>query len=118
MPVRVSSTDTLEKAILSLTDPATPARYQPDANFPELLSRVRHCRGWGDGYGYFLTAEGRVDLMLDPIMNEWDYAALVPVIRGAGGVITDWQGNALSGETSAIAANPTLHRLALQVLNG
>ena len=49
-------------------------------------------RTWGDCYGYLLVAAGFADVMLDPIMNPWDIAALVPIIRGAGGVITDWQG--------------------------
>ena len=46
----------------------------------------------GCGGGYLLLATGWADLVVDPIMNPWDIAALVPVIRGAGGVITDGEG--------------------------
>ena len=49
-------------------------------------------RTWGDCYGYLLLATGHADIMCDPVMNPWDIAALIPVVRGAGGVITDWQG--------------------------
>jgi myo-inositol-1(or 4)-monophosphatase len=55
--------------------------------------------------------------MLDPIMNPWDIAALVPVIRGAGGVITDWQGRDPVKATSIVAANPSLHPQLIAALN-
>ena len=42
-------------------------------------------------------------------MNPWDIAALVPVVRGAGGVITDWQGAAADPAESTVAAGPGLH---------
>jgi len=57
--------------------------------------------------------------MLDPIMNPWDIAALVPVIRGAGGAITDWQGGEPYPAQSTIAcATPELHAAVLRTLKG
>jgi myo-inositol-1(or 4)-monophosphatase len=55
--------------------------------------------------------------MSDPIMNPWDIAALVPVIRGAGGVITDWQGREPMGAESTLAAHPKLHAEVVKLLN-
>ena len=56
--------------------------------------------------------------MTDPIMNRWDLLALIPIIRGAGGIITDWHGNDPVAGKSIIAANPALHPKVLQILNG
>lgn len=65
-------------------------------------------RTWGDGYGYMLVATGRADLMVDPIMNIWDAAAIAPVIQEAGGLFTDWQGNPTVQHGEGIATNPQL----------
>jgi len=60
-----------------------------------------------------LVARGESDIMVDPIMNLWDLACLKPIILGSGGILTDLMGNSALG-TSAIAANPTLHRQVLE----
>jgi len=57
-------------------------------------------------------------VMCDPIMNPWDIAALIPVIRGAGGVISDWQGRDPVGAQSIVAAaTPELHAIVIAALN-
>jgi len=88
---------------------------------PAFLTLVRRCkvyRGWGDCYGDLMVATGRADLMLDPIMKEWDVAALIPVIRGAGGVISDWQGrDPVSAHSIVAAATPELHAETIAALN-
>jgi fructose-1,6-bisphosphatase/inositol monophosphatase family enzyme len=55
-----------------------------------------------------LVATGRADLMVDPIMNIWDAAAIAPVIQEAGGLFTDWQGNPTVQHGEGIATNPQL----------
>jgi myo-inositol-1(or 4)-monophosphatase len=50
-------------------------------------------------------------------MNPWDIAALIPVIRGAGGIITDWQGHDPVKATSIVAAVPGLHARVIAELN-
>jgi myo-inositol-1(or 4)-monophosphatase len=107
--VRVRPTPRLEDATLLVSDPLNPARHQNGAAFDALQKRVRVVRTWGDCYGYLLLAAGWADVMLDPIMNPWDIAALVPIVRGAGGIITDWHGGDPVKGDSIIAANPTLH---------
>ena len=71
------------------------------------------------GSTYALVALGCIDLVMECNLQPYDYMALVPVIEGAGGVITDWQGNPLgldsAGEVLA-AATPALHRAALDVI--
>ena len=69
------------------------------------------------GYGYLLVATGWADISVDPIMNPWDIAALVPVIRGAGGVISDWQGaDAYPAKSTVACATPELHAEVLAAL--
>ena len=55
--------------------------------------------------------------MCDPIMNPWDIAALIPVIRGAGGIITDWQGKDPVNAKSMVSAGPALHSQVIAALN-
>jgi myo-inositol-1(or 4)-monophosphatase len=86
--------------------------------FFEMVRRARAFRGWGDCYGYLMVATGRADLMCDPKMNPWDIAALIPVIRGAGGTITDWHGRDPVGADSIVAAaTAALHAEAMALLN-
>jgi len=62
-------------------------------------------RSWGDGYGYLLVATGRAELMVDPIMNIWDAAAIQPVLEEAGGTFTDWSGRPTIHSGEGIATN-------------
>jgi histidinol phosphatase-like enzyme (inositol monophosphatase family) len=62
-------------------------------------------RTWGDCYGYFLVATGRAAVMVDPIMNVWDAAAVLPIVQEAGGTFTDWQGRATIHSGQGIATN-------------
>jgi fructose-1,6-bisphosphatase/inositol monophosphatase family enzyme len=65
-------------------------------------------RTWGDCYGHVLVATGRADVMLDPVMNIWDCAALLPIIEEAGGTFTDWQGLRTITGGNAISTNGVL----------
>jgi len=117
-PVRCTRTTEIENARMLTTSLKSIEVHQ---NGPAFLTLVRRCklyRGWGDCYGYLMVATGRADIMLDPIMKEWDVAALIPVIRGAGGVISDWQGSDPLGANSIVAAaTPELHAQTIAALN-
>ncbi len=118
-PTRCRATTRLEEATLLTSDPLNPARYQDGARYDALTRRAKLVRGWGDAYGYLLVASGWADICLDPVMNPWDIAALVPVIRGAGGVISDWKGAApYPAESTVAAATPELHAQVIAALNG
>jgi histidinol phosphatase-like enzyme (inositol monophosphatase family) len=116
-PVRVRACSSLADATVLTSDPFNPATYQKGAAYERLVRRARLVRTWGDCYGYLLLSGGWADVMLDPIMNPWDIAALVPVVRGAGGVITDWQGGPAYPAASTIAACPELHAQVVAALN-
>lgn len=74
----------------------------------------------GDCYSYASLASGFVDIVIDPGLKVYDYAALVPIIEMAGGVITDWQGNDLNLRSNVkvvASGNKALHEKILTVLN-
>ena len=117
--VRCRPTTRLADATLLTSDTLNLAKYQNGPACDRLLASAKLVRTWGDCYGYLLIAGGWADLSLDPIMNPWDIAALVPVVRGAGGVITDWSGGPAYPATSTVAAaTPELHVATLALLLG
>jgi histidinol-phosphatase len=65
-------------------------------------------RTWGDCYGYLLVATGRAEAMVDNLMSPWDAAALVPVVREAGGEFSDWTGRVTAFGSGSIATNNSL----------
>jgi histidinol phosphatase-like enzyme (inositol monophosphatase family) len=115
--VKVRPCASVEEATLLCSDPLHPAEHQNGPAFAALATRARLVRTWGDCYGYLLLAGGWADIMCDPVMNPWDIAALVPVVRGAGGTITDWQGQEPMRGQSIVAAGPGLHAQVIAALN-
>ncbi|MEN6627773.1 MAG: inositol monophosphatase family protein [Candidatus Sumerlaeia bacterium] len=91
-PCRVSGVADLERARVHCTDYAHLASERPRL-VGAILRKVHFARTWADGYGYMMVATGRADAMLDPALNPWDVAPLIPVITEAGGVFTDMDGN-------------------------
>lgn len=73
-------------------------------------------RSWGDGYGYLMVATGRADIMIDPVCNAWDIAAILPVVSESGGQFTDWKGNPTVWGGDGVGTNGHLHQAALDML--
>ncbi|MCH2201131.1 MAG: histidinol-phosphatase [Fuerstiella sp.] len=88
---RVSALSRLSDARLMMTEPSYTVQCGRQQIFDNLLKIVRLARGWGDCYGHMLVATGRADIALDPAMSPWDIAALIPILREAGGSCTDWK---------------------------
>ena len=85
-----------------------------------LTEKVKLFRWGGDCYAYGLLAAGHVDLVVEADLKLYDYAALIPVIAGAGGVITDWKGKALDMQSDGAvvaAGDAAVHRAALDILS-
>ena len=99
-PATVSETAGLKDALLLSTDFA--------ASTERLRARAKTSRTWGDCYGYVLVATGRADVMLDPVMNLWDCAPLLPIMEEAGGTFTDWRGVRTIDGGNSIATNGRL----------
>ena len=98
---------TLAEARLSTTDP-----YLFDANAAPRFERLRQAsmltRFWLDGYAYGRLAAGTIDLVAETGLKPHDWQALVPVVRGAGGVIGNWHGgeDMSAGDILAAATRP------------
>lgn len=93
----------------------------PHERWKTLKARARRMTWGGDCYAYGLLALGQVDLIAECDMNPWDWAALVPVIEGAGGKITAWDGSPLrlDGDRTVLAAgDAALHAEAVRTLAG
>ncbi len=115
--VKVRKTEKLEEALLLTTDHLNIAKYQNGQKFDDLIKKVKLYRTWGNCFGYYLVATGYADIMTDPIMSVWDTAALIPVIKGAGGIITDFKGNDALENNSVIAASPSIHSEVIKLLS-
>jgi histidinol phosphatase-like enzyme (inositol monophosphatase family) len=117
-PVRVRATPSLAEATLLVTDILAVWEHQNGPSFESLMREVKLIRTWGDCYGYLLLATGHADIMSDAIMNPWDIAALIPVVQGAGGTITDWQGKPAQNARSIVATTSAeLHKEFITRLN-
>ena len=89
------------------------------ATFTGVEKAVRLSRYGGDCYSYCMLAAGHLDLVIDTEMKPYDIAALVPIIAGAGGVVTTWEGKpAQNGGRIVAAGDPRVHEAALKLLNG
>jgi histidinol phosphatase-like enzyme (inositol monophosphatase family) len=113
----IRSCKDLSYAVLLTTDHLNIEKYQSIEKFNELIKNVKLYRNWGDCYGYYLLATGYADVMIDPIMSPWDILPLIPIIKGAGGVITDYQGNNPVKGNSAVASSPEIHSEIISLLN-
>ncbi len=109
--------DNLSKSVLLTTDHLNIGKYQNQNSFEELIKKVKLYRNWGDCYGYYLVATGFADIMIDPIMSVWDSLPLIPIIKGAGGIITDYQGNDPVKGSNIIAASAGIHNEVINILN-
>lgn len=107
----------LSDAVLLATDHLHIRKYQNAKNFEDLITQVNFYRTWGDCFGYYLLASGFADIMVDAITAPWDSLAIIPIIQGAGGIVTDYKGNDPVGGTSLVAAHPSLHQQVIEILN-
>jgi len=96
--VRTRACGALEGASVATTSPHCFAEGEVDA-YLRVVAKAYPKRPWpvygGDCYNYALLASGHLDLVLETGLKLHDYAALVPVVEGAGGMMSDWQGHPL-----------------------
>lgn len=111
---RVSSVDKLSDAVL-LTTNVSSCMARSDA-YEKLAGVTKFNRTWGDCYGYALVATGRAEIMLDPAMNPWDCAPLLPILREAGGHFATWKGEATIYGKDACACNAALNEQVMAIL--
>ncbi len=107
----------LQDAILTATEPAMFAP-QALARFEALAARVRMMRYGGDCYNYCLLAYGLVDIVVEDDLMPYDILPLVPIVRGAGGCISNLSGETPQGGLVVAAAGQRLHLEALGAMRG
>lgn len=115
---RVSAVASLDEALLLSTDFGTCERHGFGAAADELQRRATARRTWGDCYGHVLVATGRAECMLDPVMNVWDCAPLLPILEEAGGTFTDWKGSRTIRGGNAISTNGALAAEVFEIIKG
>lgn len=113
---QVSNVAQITDAVLLASDTRSFDEYGRGGAYRELESHVKFARSWGDCYGHVLVATGRAEMMLDPIMNSWDCAALLPIVQEAGGTFTDWSGVSTIHGGSAISTNGLLFDEVMRVV--
>ena len=115
--IRVSQVDALERASVSFQ---SVAQWDEAGRLDALLRLTRTVwrdRGYGDAWPYMLLAEGRLELVAEFGVQEYDIAAHVPIIAEAGGRLTSFDGAAEIGARSALATNGILHDAFLDLLH-
>ncbi|MBL27700.1 MAG: histidinol-phosphatase [Rhodospirillaceae bacterium] len=107
----------LKDAVLCTTGPELFEEAAEQEAFAALRPQVRLARYGTDCYAYCMLAHGLVDLVVEAGLKPWDIQALIPIIRGAGGIVTTWDGgDPAQGGRIVAAGDPALHALALDVL--
>ncbi len=107
-PCRVSSKASLSESILSCGSHGSMVLAGRMEGYLALARSCLTARGWTDAYGHVLVATGRIEAMVDPIVNHWDVSAMALIVREAGGLFTDFTGvDAITSE--AISATPGVH---------
>lgn len=112
----VSQCDQLSDAVFVTSEVKTFGKRDSAAAYSRLEKACFLSRSWGDGYGYLMVATGRADLMVDPICNAWDVAAILPILIEAGGRFSDWQGTQSVRSGDGVGSNGILHDQVLELL--
>ena len=86
--------------------------------FAKLEERVKLSRYGGDCYAYCMLASGLIDLIIETEIKPYDIVAIMPIIAGAGGIVTTWEnGPAQAGGRIIVAGDRAVHAAALDILN-
>jgi len=112
----VSSITSISEARMMFTEPThwrTTGRFD---SIVAVMNQVKVARGWGDCYGHAMVATGRAEIAIDPLMSPWDIAALIPILREAGGTCTDWKGVETVTGGDGVSVVPALKDAVLSVL--
>lgn len=116
--LETSGCTALGEARLSTTDPYLFAGAEAVA-FEAVRRQVRTARYGHDGYAYARLAAGSIDLVVESRLKPYDYNALIPVVRAAGGSIGDWRGgDDFSAGKVIAAATPALFDAAVAAMRG
>jgi myo-inositol-1(or 4)-monophosphatase len=108
----------LSDALITTTHPHTHFTEAEREKFRQVERQCRLSRYGGDCYAYGLLAMGFVDLVIEAGLKHWDVAAILPIVEGAGGILTGWNGESvLYGGSVVAAGDQRVHAQAVQLLS-
>lgn len=102
-PLKVRPCPLLTQAVLGTTDPDGCFNGAELGAWRQVRAAARVTRMGLDAYGYAMVAAGTIDLVVEAGLKSWDIEAAVPVIRGAGGLVTDWRGQEVGDRGGQVA---------------
>jgi histidinol phosphatase-like enzyme (inositol monophosphatase family) len=117
-PLKVRPCPELSRAIIATTDPEGCFRGDEREAWRALRKASRLARLGCDAYAYAMVAAGTLDLVVEAGLKAWDIEAAIPVLEGAGGLVTDWRGAPVGdhGGQIAIAGDQVCLAAALEIL--
>ena len=101
-PLKVRACPALSGALIATTDPAIFQGAEREA-WNAVRKAARLARLGCDAYAYAMVAAGTIDLVIETRLKAWDIDAAIPVIAGAGGLTTDWRGEAVGAHGGRVA---------------
>lgn len=117
VPAKCSTVSELSDACFCTTNIARWDVYGLAEAYNTLHKGVKLTRGWGDCFGHILVATGRAEIMVDPILSEWDAAALLPILQEAGGHFIDREGQATIYSKNGMSVNDALKEQLLKIIS-
>ena len=112
-PCRVSQRSDLYRCVICCGSHASMERFGYTQSFLKLAKETLATRTWSDAYGHALVATGRVEAMIDPIVEPYDVSAVSLIVEQAGGRSTDFKGNEVP-RREAISSNGLIHNMLLE----
>ena len=117
-PINCSHVAAISDASFSYSDAIGWDTRSAQAGLAELLRTTWRQRAYGDFWSHMMVAEGVVDIAAEPVLETYDMAALIPIVREAGGLITSFDGGSALGGGSALTTNALLHDQVALVFRG
>lgn len=115
-PIHVSAVAAIEDAQLVFGDVEEWLGTPTEDRVRALQRRAVRSRGFGDFWGHMLVARGSMEVMIEPTLSIWDWAALVPVVTEAGGRLTQIDGSTPAHGGSVVSSNRLVHDEVLRLL--
>lgn len=115
--IRCRPCERLEQASIMSTSPENFANAGHQESFRRAAGRARMTRYGGDCYAFCMVALGQLDAVIEPVLKPYDIQALIPIIEGAGGVVSTWDGgDAQDGGAVVVSGDRRLHEQILATL--
>ncbi len=109
----------IKPLVKSLVNSGNPKNYKSNKIVPKLIEKCAILRGYETTYADCLVAAGKMDASIDPYAQLWDFAAFVPIIQEAGGIITNLEGKPLQlTDRGCMLSNGLLHEELMEIVNG